>query len=125
MSRPVMALVGALALVIGIGVGVGAGMLAQPSQQPGDVAVRNRLRKQRPHLLGCLYEPAAEPTNNRAERALRPAVIARKLSCGNKTPRGRTTWQVLTSLATTCQQQTIDFVDHVTTRLALKKTPAG
>ena len=43
--------------------------------QPGDVAVRNRLLKQRRHLLGCLYEPAAEPTNNRAERALRPAVI--------------------------------------------------
>ena len=60
-------------------------LLDQPVSQPGDVAVGNRLLKQRAHLLGCLHEPAAEPTNNRAERALRPAVIARKLSCGNNT----------------------------------------
>ena len=26
-------------------------------------------------VLGCLEDLAAEPTNNRAERALRPAVI--------------------------------------------------
>jgi transposase len=64
-------------------------LLNEIVSQPGDVAVRNRLLKQRKYLLGCLYEPAAEPTNNRAERALRPAVIARKVSCGNKTERGR------------------------------------
>jgi hypothetical protein len=46
-------------------------LLAQPCVQPGDIAIRNRLSKQREHLLGCLREPAAEPTNNRAERALR------------------------------------------------------
>jgi hypothetical protein len=33
-------------------------------------------------------EPAAEPTDNRAERDLRRAVIDRKLSCGNNTARG-------------------------------------
>lgn len=66
-------------------------LLARPVGQSGDLAVRNRLVKQRPHLLGCLWEAAAEPTNNRAERALRPAVIARKISCGNKTDRGRHT----------------------------------
>ncbi|HXD86743.1 MAG TPA: transposase [Urbifossiella sp.] len=47
--------------------------------------IRNRLEKRKPHLLTCLDRlEAAEPTNNRAERALRPAVIARKISCGNK-----------------------------------------
>jgi transposase len=94
-------------------------LLAQPRGQPGDVAIRNRLLKQRPHLLGCLYEPAAEPTNNRAERALRPAVIARKLSCGNKTPAGRDCWQVLASLGATCHQQAIDFVSYLAARLSL------
>ena len=63
-------------------------LLGRPVGQSGDVAVRNRLVKQRAHLLGCLYEPAAEPTNNRAERALRPAVVTRKVSCGNKTDGG-------------------------------------
>lgn len=100
-------------------------LLAEPCTQPGDLAIRNRLEKQRPHLLGCLYEPAAEPTNNRAERALRPAVIARKLSCGNKTRRGRDTWQTLASLAQTCHQQAQDFVDWIAPRLAMHSPPAG
>jgi hypothetical protein len=95
-------------------------LLGQACEQPGEVAVRNRLKKQRAHLLGCLYEPAAEATNNRAERALRPAVIARKLSCGNKTRRGRSTWQVLASLAQTCTQRGQDFTEFVAPRLALK-----
>lgn len=89
----------------------------------GDVRVRNRLLKRREHLLGCLYEPAAEPTNNRAERALRPAVIARKVSCGNRTDRGRTCWQILASLAATCQQKSINFVDDLAPRLPLAAAP--
>ncbi len=94
-------------------------LLSRPVGQSGDVSVRNRLLKQRPHLLGCLYEPAAEPTNNRAERALRPAVIARKISCGNKTERGRDSWQILSSIGSTCQQQAIDFVEYLSSHLPL------
>jgi len=97
-------------------------LLAQPCDQPAEVAVHNRLHKQRPHLLGCLYEAAAEPTNNRAERALRPAVIARKLSCGNKTPAGSRCWEILASIATTCQQQAQDIVDYLTTHITLAYT---
>ncbi len=63
-------------------------LLAHSCSRPGDVAVQNRLKKHREHLLVCLDDPWVEPTNNRAERALRPAVIARKLSCGNKTEAG-------------------------------------
>lgn len=97
-------------------------LLSQPVGQSGDVSVRNRLLKQRPHLLGCLYEPSAEPTNNRAERALRPAVIARKVSCGNKTEQGRDVWQILTSIGVTCQQQALDFVEYLSSRLPLTAT---
>jgi transposase/regulator of replication initiation timing len=98
-------------------------LLAQAVEGPGEARIRNRLAKQRPHLLGCLYELSAEPTNNRAERSLRPAVIARKLSCGNKTVRGRHTWQVLASLATTCQQRGQDIIDHLATRIPLAAHP--
>lgn len=94
-------------------------LLAETCRQTGDVAVRNRLAKQRAHLLGCLYEPAAEPTNNRAERALRPAVIARKLSCGNRTARGKRTFEILTSLAATWQQRADDFIAWLTRNLPL------
>jgi hypothetical protein len=98
-------------------------LLRQPRSQVGDVKVQNRLKKQRPHLLTCLQDLAAEPTNNRAERALRPAVIARKLSCGNKTDRGRITWQTLASLAQTCHQRGQDFLDYLARRITLQAEP--
>jgi len=94
-------------------------LLDESVEWAGEARIRNRLRKQRRYLIGCLYELAAEPTNNRAERALRPAVIARKISCGNKTDRGRQTWQVLASLAATCVQRGEDVIDYLTTLLLL------
>jgi transposase len=63
--------------------------------------VRNRLNKQRDHLFTFLDHDGVDATNNLAERQLRPAVIARKISCGNKTQNGARTWQILTSLAAT------------------------
>ena len=42
----------------------------------------------RGHLLRFLFEKGVEPTNNRAERVLRPAVIARKVSHCSKNQRG-------------------------------------
>jgi transposase len=98
--------------------------LAEPANQPGDQTVRNRLAKHRAHLLVCLDDPSVEPTNNRAERALRPAVISRKISCGNKTLRGKACWEILTSLATTCHQQGINFIDYLAPRL-LTSPPGG
>jgi transposase len=94
-------------------------LLAQPCSQPGDLKVHTRLSRQREHLLGCLYEPAAEPTNNRAERALRPAVVARKVSCGNRTERGRRTWEILASLGATYAQRGLDFLDLITSHIRL------
>lgn len=96
-------------------------LLAHPCTQGGDARIQNRLAKQRPHLLGCLSDVRVEPTNNRAERALRPAVIARKLSCGNKTERGRRSWEVLASLGATYHQTGRDYVGFLAERVALAK----
>ena len=93
-------------------------LLATPVTRPGEAAVRNRLAKQREHLMGCLEEPAAEPTNNRAERALRPAVIARKVSCGNRTEAGKICWEILASLGETCRRNGADFLDWLAPRLS-------
>jgi len=99
-------------------------LLEEKRTQPGDVAVHERLRKQRESLFGCLYEPAAEPTNNRAERSLRPAVIARKLSCGNKTATGKRCFEVLASLTQTLVQRGHDAVAYLNTYLPMIATPA-
>ena len=58
-----------------------------------------------------------------AERQLRPAVIARKLSAGNRTERGAFTHAVLASLAATCQQQGQRFTDLATRLLCLETPP--
>jgi transposase len=97
-------------------------LLAHPCTQGGDARVKNRLAKQRPHLLGCLKDVRVEPTNNRAERSLRPAVIARKLSCGNKTDRGRRSWEILASLGETYHQTRRDFISFLANHAALPKT---
>ncbi len=70
----------------------------------------NRMIKHRPHLFTFLYRKGVEPTNNAAERALRPAVISRKLSAGNRSPTGASTHGILASLAQTARQNGQDFV---------------
>jgi len=85
-------------------------LLDSPRSEPSEEAVRNRLQKQRDHLFTFLDHDGVEPTNNLAERQLRPAVIARKISCGNKTPKGARTWQILASLAATCAQRATSFI---------------
>jgi transposase len=59
----------------------------------------------RGRVLTFLRNPAVEPTNNRAERALRPAVIARKVSHCSKNERGAEAFAVFTSVARTAMKQ--------------------
>jgi transposase len=73
-------------------------LLEPPRSEPNEESVRKRLHKQRDHLFTFLDHDGVAATNNLAERQLRPAVIARKISCGNKTPKAARTWQILTSL---------------------------
>jgi transposase len=93
---------------------------ADANAAPLEEKLRQRLLKQRDHLFTFLDHEAVDATNNLAERQLRPAVISRKLSCGNKTERGARTFQVLASRAATCRQNHASFVDFLVPRLALK-----
>jgi transposase len=52
-------------------------------------------------LVRFLDDPRIEPTNNRAERALRPAVIARKVSQCTKNARGTRAFEAWTSVVRT------------------------
>jgi hypothetical protein len=56
---------------------------------------------QRGDLLRFLAEPLVEPTNNRVERVLRPAVIARKVSHCSKTWPGADAFAAFTSVTQT------------------------
>jgi transposase len=63
------------------------------------------LRQQRDYLFTFLHCPGLEGTNNRAERAIRPAVIARKVWGGNRTWNGANVQQILMSVLRTYHQQ--------------------
>lgn len=72
-----------------------------------------RLRKQRERLFSFLTYEAVEPTNNPAERALRPAVIVRKTGGCNETPAGAHTHAVLASILVTLRQQGRDALAYL------------
>ncbi len=99
-------------------------LLAEPrptdDQGQQEEKVRNRLRKQQDHLFTFLDYPAVDATNNLAERQLRPTVISRKLSCGNKTRNGANTWAIMASLAATSKQRGDLFCERVAYAMMLK-----
>jgi transposase len=64
-----------------------------------------RLRRHRDELLTFLDEADVPFDNNHAERAIRPAVMIRKNSFGNRSDRGADTQAVLMSLYRTLQQR--------------------
>jgi len=63
------------------------------------------LRRERCAIFTFLRCPGLEATNWRAEQAIRPMVVARKVWGGNRTAIGARTQSVLLSLIQTCRQQ--------------------
>jgi hypothetical protein len=78
---------------------------------------------QRGELLRFLAEPLVEPTNNRVERALRPAVIARKVSQCSKNYQGAYTFSALKSVVQTLAKRGAGSV--VEGLYHLFRSPAG
>lgn len=71
------------------------------------------LRKQRHRLLIFLYHDAVAPTNNAAERELRPAVVVRKTGACNRTPKGADAHAILASVIRTCHKHAYDLVELI------------
>ena len=71
----------------------------------GNKRLAKHLRHQREYLFTFLHCPGLEGTNCRAERAIRPAVIARKVWGGNRTWNGANVQQILMSVLRTFHRQ--------------------
>lgn len=97
-------------------------LLATTFRDPANRRLAKHLRHEQPWLFTFLHCPGIEATNNAAERALRPAVIARKTWGGNRTENGAKTQQILISILTTCRQQGKDSFDRVA-KLLFSPTP--
>jgi transposase len=69
-------------------------------------------------LFSFLIDPTLDATNWRAEHALRPAVVTRKMcGGGNRTRRGADSQQVLASVLRTADQRGLDATDLLVTIL--------
>ena len=72
-----------------------------------------QLLKHKQALWTFLEHPGIEPTNNAAERALRPAVIQRKISHGVQSAKGAICRSRLLTVTTTLRQQGLDVWDFL------------
>jgi transposase len=84
---------------------------------PDNARLAKLLRKQRQRLFTFLYVDVVQPTNNHAEREIRPAVIIRKTNGCNRSRVGARTHSIVTSVLRTCQKQGRDFIDFVASLL--------
>src|SRR5207244_2122427 len=76
-----------------------ASLCAPKRGDPSKLAERKAtFLKNREEYLLCVREQGVPMTNNKAERALRPLVIKRKLSFGSKTHRGAQAMETLLSV---------------------------
>jgi transposase len=72
------------------------------------------IEKIRPALWNFAYSNGKiEPTNNLAERDLRPFVIWRKISFGSQSDRGSRFMERMISIRSTCTKQGIDFSEFL------------
>lgn len=74
-----------------------------------------RLYKYRNKLTTFLHKPQVDGTNNAAERALRPAVVMRKITGGSRSALAAAAWSVLASIMRTAEQQGRDVLQTIKT----------
>ena len=103
----------------------GAVKLAQPYANDPAAPQRTlaqRILKHLHELFVFISDPEVPGDNNLAERSLRPAVIARKISGGTRSPKGSDTKMKLMSLLGTWQLQGKPL--HATCQQLLLSSPA-
>jgi transposase len=87
------------------------------SGNPKLVGMCEPLYDHRDWLWTFLEVEGVEPTNNVSERALRPAVIWRKLSFGTQSTRGSRFVETILTVVETCHRQSRSSFDYLTTAL--------
>ena len=85
------------------------------SGQPQLVGMCRELYEHRGWLGTFRDEEGVEPTNNGSERALRHAVIWRKLSFGSQSHAGSRLVETMLTVIESCRQQSRNVFEYVTT----------
>ena len=87
-------------------------MLAEQHENVSATRIAKRLRRHRTELTRFLWDQKLEGTNNPAERAIRPAVVMRKITGGNRSQAGAIAWAKLASLVRSADQQELGVYEE-------------
>jgi hypothetical protein len=82
--------------------------LDRPSRVTDVRRFTRHLHREFPAIWSFLFDPTIDATNWRAEQAIRPAVVTRKVWGGNRSWRGAHAQQTLTSVIRTAQQRQLN-----------------
>jgi len=83
-------------------------VISSPQENKDITRLKKRIIKHEGELLTFLDHPEIEPTNNKAERALRASVIMRKITFGNRSATGARNHQVIMSILQTASLHHIE-----------------
>jgi transposase len=107
-------------------------VLEEPTGDKNVGPLVKRIWRSAPGMVTFLTTDGVEPTNNHAEKQIRPAVFMRKISGGSRSEHGVDTRAILTSVFRTQQLQglnptkaTIDLAQHRIVTLHATKKPRG
>ena len=95
---------------------------AEPAGAP-HAALCQRVERYHPELFTFVADPAVPPTNNAAERALRPLVVARKISGGTRSKNGSRTRMMLQSVVATWELRGLDPLAEMLALLRAPRSP--
>ncbi len=82
--------------------------LAQPGRVPDVQRFAQHLSREFTAIWAFLFDPSIGATNWRAEQAIRPAVVTRKVCGGNRSWAGADSQQILASVIRTTTQRDLN-----------------
>ena len=102
-------------------------LMRTQSEDKDVTRLAKRLEKYWDELLTFLTHPDVAPTNNQAEREIRPAVIMRKVMQGNQSKKGAKTQSILMTVFRTLKRRgyppATTMVEALQTALGAGKLP--
>ena len=92
--------------------------LLEPTQRDAvNERLARHLRRHLHQLFTFLHKPGIDATNYKAEQAIRPAVVNRKVWGGNRTPAGAAAQSILMSVLVTLRQNGQDALTFISRQL--------
>jgi transposase len=88
-------------------------LLQRLPRHPLNQLFAKHLRAHQHEIFPFLASPKLEPTGCRADQAIRPAVVNRKVFGGNRDPSGARAQEILSSIIATARQRRIPIFDYL------------